>query len=571
MNHFGKYRTKNPEHKNKRNVVPNVLPAWRTKFVLLMLLVAMCALIGRAFYLQLINDAFLQEKGESRYQREIVIPASRGRIFDRHGDILAGSTPMPTIVAIPALLKQDSKEKKEALAKALSISFSELEKRINVDKTFVYLQRQVKPEVGLSIAQLKLKGIRQETEYKRFYPAAEMTAHLVGFTDIADKGQEGVELALQSLLMGEPGERLVIKDRRGNIVEDLKTQKLPRDGTDVHLALDSKIQYIAHTQLKQAIAANQAKAGGVIVLDTNTGEILALANSPGFNPNARQAYDASFRNRAVTDTFEPGSTLKPFIAALALELGKVKPTSTINCAPGKLTIGPATISDAHPHGVLSVAQVIQKSSNVGAAKLAAMTTYQQMYDMFQQVGFGKSPKLGFPGEVAGMLRNWKHWRPIEQATMSYGHGISISLIQLARSYLPLARDGDIIPLSLLRQENDLPPSTPVFSAQTARDVRAMLEMVVSPEGTAPKARVPGYRAGGKTGTAYKLENGEYVKKYVASFVGMAPMSSPRFIVAVMLDEPSGGAHYGGDVAGPAFSAIMGGVLRSSRIPPDDKT
>ncbi|MDP3438293.1 MAG: penicillin-binding protein 2, partial [Azonexus sp.] len=360
-----------------------------------------------------------------------------------------------------------------------------------------------------------------------------------------------------------------IKDRRGQIVEDVGALKPPMDGKDIHLALDSKIQYLAYSHLKAAVDANKAKAGGAIVIDARTGEILALANWPTYNPNNRQHLSgAQLRNRAITDTFEPGSVMKPFTAALALERGKFRFNSLINCAPGRITIGSATISDAHPHGVLTVAQVIQKSSNIGTVKMALEFPPKEMWEMFDSVGFGQPPNLGFPGEVQGRLRPWKNWRPIEQATMSYGHGISISLVQLARAYTVFARDGELVPLSLVRTDEDLVRGVRVFSPQTTQEVRAMLEMAVLPEGTAPKARVPGYRVGGKTGTAYKVEGGVYAKKYVASFVGLAPISEPRLVVAVMIDEPGGGSHYGGDVAGPAFSQIMGGALRTLGIRPD---
>jgi cell division protein FtsI (penicillin-binding protein 3) len=361
----------------------------------------------------------------------------------------------------------------------------------------------------------------------------------------------------------------VIRDRRGNIIEDIGALKPPRDGKEIRLALDSKIQYLAYSHLKSAVETHKAKAGGAIVIDAKNGEILALANWPTYNPNNRQYLSgAQLRNRAITDTFEPGSVMKPFTAALALEKGKVRFDTIINCAPGHLTIGTATISDAHPHGALSVAQVIQKSSNVGTAKIALGFQPKEMWEMFDGVGFGQAPNLGFPGEVNGRLRPWKNWRPIEQATMSYGHGISVSLVQLARAYTVFAHDGELLPLSLLRLDEVPVRGSRVFSQQTMREVRAMLEMAVQPGGTAPKAQVAGYRVGGKTGTAYKVEGGVYAKKYVASFVGLAPIGEPRLVVAVMIDEPGGAAHYGGDVAGPAFSQIMGGALRTLGIPPE---
>jgi len=544
------------------------LPAWRSRLMALLILGCFGVLLGRSFYLQILNTDFLQEKGDSRYRRDLEISASRGSVADRNGDVLAISTPMKSIWAIPADAKLTPQQTQQ-LAKLLEIDGKELARKLASDKSFVFLQRQIPPDVGEQVAALKLPGIGQNKEYRRFYPTGEMTAHIVGFTGVDDKGLEGVELAYQSQLLGHAGSRSVIKDRRGQIVEDVGSIKVPQDGKDIRLALDSKVQYLAYSQLKQAVADNEAKAGGAVVIDVKTGEILALANWPTYNPNNREHLSgAQLRNRAVTDTFEPGSTLKPFTIAQALESGKVRFDTIINCAPGHMTIGGATISDSHAHGALTVAQVIQKSSNVGAAKIAATLTPQQMWDMFDAVGFGQVSHLGFPGEVGGRLRPWKVWRPIEQATMSYGHGISVSLMQLARAYTVFAREGDLIPLSLTRSDALPLTGRPVFSQQTASEVRAMLEMAVQPGGTAPKAQIPGYRVAGKTGTAYKLENGQYAKKYVASFVGFAPASDPRLIVAIMIDEPGGAQHFGGDVAGPVFAGIMAGALRTLGIAPD---
>ena len=550
-------------------VLQLALQGWRSRSVGLLLMGAFLALVGRGFYLQVINNDFLQEKGDSRYRRDIEVSASRGKITDRNGDMLAVSTLMKSVWAIPGDARAMPVEQKRQLATLLDMTPKELDNKIAPDKTFVYVKRQVPPETADRIAALKLPGVHQEKEYRRYYPTGDMTAHIVGFTGVDDKGLEGVELAFQGSLLGHSGSRSVIKDRRGQIVEDVGALKPPMDGKDVRLALDSKIQYLAYSHLKAAIEKNNAKAGGAIVIDSRTGEILALANWPTYNPNNRQHLSgAQLRNRAITDTFEPGSVMKPFTAALALERGKVRFDTVINCAPGRMTIGSATISDAHPHGALTVAQVIQKSSNVGTVKMALAFPPKEMWEMFDSVGFGQAPNLGFPGEVNGRLRPWKNWRPIEQATMSYGHGISISLVQLARAYTVFARDGELVPLSLVRLDETPVRGIRIFSPQTTREVRAMLEMAVQPEGTAPKARVPGYRVGGKTGTAYKVEGGVYAKKYVASFVGLAPISEPRLVVAVMIDEPTGGAHYGGDVAGPAFSQIMGGALRTMGIVPD---
>ena len=544
------------------------LPAWRSRMVALLFMGCFAALIGRAFYLQILNNDFLQEKGESRYRRDLQISASRGKIADRHGDVLAISTPMKSVWAVPTEARL-TPQQVQMLAGILEMDVKDLRRRLGSEKNFVFLQRQLPPDIGERIAALKLPGVGQDKEYRRFYPSGEMTAHVVGFTGVDDKGLEGVELAFQGQLLGHPGSRSVIRDRRGQIVEDVGSIRPPQDGRDIRLSLDAKIQYLAYSALKQAIAENKAKAGGVVVADAKTGEVLALANWPTYNPNNRERLSgAQLRNRAVTDTFEPGSTLKPFAVALALDAGKVRYDTVINCA-GKLTIGKATISDAHPHGPLSVAQVIQKSSNIGVAKIAAMLPARDMWEMFDAVGFGQPPQLGFPGEVGGRLRPWKSWLPIEQATMSYGYGISVSLMQLVRSYMVFAREGDLIPLTLLRQEGVPVASTQVFTQQTARELRAMLEMAAQPGGTAPQAQIPGYRVAGKTGTAHKIEGGQYAKKYVSSFVGFAPVSDPRLIVAVMIDEPTAGKHYGGSVAGPVFASVMGGSLRTLGVPQDN--
>ncbi len=544
------------------------LPAWRSRLVALVFMGCFCALIGRAFYLQILNNDFLQEKGESRYRRDLQISASRGKIADRHGDVLAISTPMKSVWAVPSEARLNGAQVRE-LAALLEMDVKELNRRLGSEKNFVFLQRQLPPDIGERVAALKLPGIGQDKEYRRFYPSGEMTAHVVGFTGVDDKGLEGVELAFQGQLLGHPGSRSVIRDRRGQIVEDVGSIRMPQDGKDIRLSLDGKLQYLAYSALKQAVAENKAKAGGVVVADVKTGEILALANWPTYNPNNRERLSgAQLRNRAVTDTFEPGSTLKPFGVALALDAGKVRYDTLINCA-GKLTIGKATISDTKDHGTLSVAQIIQKSSNIGVAKIAAMMPAQQMWEMFDAIGFGQPPRLGFPGEVGGRLRPWKTWLPIEQATMSYGYGISVSLMQLARSYMVFARDGDLIPLTLLRHEGAPLAATQIFTQQTAREVRAMLEMAAQPGGTSPQAQVPGYRVAGKTGTAHKLEGGQYAKKYVSSFVGFAPASDPRLVIAVMIDEPTAGKHYGGSVASPVFANIMGGALRTMGVPHDN--
>jgi cell division protein FtsI (penicillin-binding protein 3) len=549
-------------------VLKDQLAGWRIHLVSALIFGALLALVGRAFYLQIINEDFLQERGDARYRRVLDIPASRGKILDRHGDMLAQSTPMRAVWAT-ADAKLD-KDQLKALAELLEMDPRQIEKKLTGEKNFVYLKHQVSPESAARVAALKLPGIQMDREYSRFYPAGDMVAHMVGFTGKEDKGQEGVELAFESRLIGANGERTVIKDRRGQIVEEIGSERPPQDGEDIQLAIDSKIQFIAFNALRNAAEKFHAKGGSVIVADVKSGEILALANWPTYNPNNRsQLSGGQLRNRAVTDSFEPGSTMKPFIAALGLDRGKYKFDSIINCAPGKMTIGSATISDAHPYGALTLAQVIQKSSNIGATKIALGFPSEDMWTMMSKVGFGKPLGLGFPGEVGGRLRPWQTWKPIEQATMSYGHGVSVTVAQLAHAYTVFARDGDVVPLSLLKTTGAV-AGQPVFSPETARQLRLMLEMVVSPEGTARKAAVPGYRVGGKTGTAHKLVNGRYANKYLASFVGIGPMSDPRLVVGVVVDEPVG-AHYGGEVAGPVFSEVMGGALRTLGVPQDQDT
>ena len=456
----------------------------------------------------------------------------------------------------------------QALAKLLDMPERELRRKLDSDRTFVYLKRQVELDTVDKILKLGIAGIDTRKEYKRYYPEGEVMAHIVGFTNVEDKGQEGMELAYQKTLVGVTGSRRVIKDRLGRIVEDIESVREPHDGKDLALSIDSKIQYIAFTALKEAVEENKAKAGGIVVLDAKTGEVLALANLPTYNPNNRSVLTgAQLRNRVITDTFEPGSTMKPFSVALGLETKRVTPNTMIQTAPGKMTIGTATIGDAHASGLLSVSQVIQKSSNIGTAKIALQMEPHEMWDMFTSIGLGQQPKINFPGAVAGRVRPYKSWRPIEQATMSYGHGISVSLLQLVHAYTVFARDGDLIPITFQRA-TDQPIGERIFSPTTARQMRGMLEMAAGPAGSAPRAQVPGYRVAGKTGTAYKIEKGQYVRKYVSSFVGFAPVSDPRIIIAVMIDEPGAGKHYGGQVAAPVFAAVTANALRSMNVAPD---
>jgi len=544
---------------------------WCSRLLLVGLVVWFIALAVRAIYLQGLHNNFLQAKGESRYSRVLSLSATRGMIVDRNNEPLAISTPVESVAASPADTEISAAQGAK-LARLLEIDVQELRRKLaDTKREFVYLKRQLPPEQAEKIVELNIPGIFLQREYRRYYPAGEVTAHLIGFTDVDDKGQEALELAFEPELTGKSGSRRVIKDRRGHIIEDVESIRKPQDGARIALSIDARIQYLAYRELKQAVAEQRAKAGGIVVLDAKSGEVLAMANVPSYNPNNRGKLDPRrTRNRAVTDLFEPGSTLKPFTASAALEAGLFKPETVIQTAPGYLTIGNRTIHDAHPQGALTVAQVIQKSSNVGAAKMALSLPPEQMWALFSHVGFGTVPASGFPGEVSGKLRAYASWKPIEQATMSYGHGISVSLLQLARAYTIFTSDGEIVPLTLVKRDREGEMSR-VLKPATARAVRAMLELAVQPGGTAPRAQIAGYRVGGKTGTAHKLEGRSYTNKYVSSFIGFAPASNPRLIVAVMIDEPSAGQYYGGAVAAPVFSQVMAGTLRLLSIPPDAPT
>ncbi|HKI64964.1 MAG TPA: penicillin-binding protein 2 [Burkholderiales bacterium] len=545
------------------------LPVWRARFVLAAFMLVFAVLVGRSVYLQAMKTGFLQEKGEARYSRVMEVPATRGRILDRNGEALAVSTPVKSIWVIPDDVKA-SREQKKRLAALLGLERRELNRKLaETSRDFVYLKRQISPDTAAKVEALGIPGVYQQREYRRYYPGGEVTAHLVGFTGVDDAGQEGIELAFQSSLAGQPGSRRVIKDRLGRIVEDVESIRAAQDGRDLTLSIDSKIQSLAYSALRNAVALHGAKAGAIVALDVRTGEVLALANVPSYNPNNRSHLSgAQLRNRALTDSFEPGSTLKPFTIAVALEHHRISPSTRMQTAPGKLTIGSYTIHDAHPESTLSVAQVIQKSSNVGAAKIALELPRQQMWNMFERVGFGAPPQLRFPGEASGKVRPWQTWRPIEQATMAYGHGISVSLLQLAHAYTVFARDGVLVPLTLVRTGAPA-HGVRVISRRTAREVRDMLELAVQPGGTGPRARIVGWRVAGKTGTAHKQENGGYAAhKYIASFVGFAPASNPRMLIAVMIDEPAGSEYYGGLVAAPVFAQVMQGALRMINVPHD---
>jgi cell division protein FtsI (penicillin-binding protein 3) len=548
-------------------------PPWRSKFLVALVGVSFLGLFGRALYVQVIGTDFFQHQGEIRYARTLELPASRGRILDRNGLIMASSIPAPSLWADPKDLDADPSQRRQ-LAKLLGMTPKDLGERLDDNPNFVWLRRQVEDQVAKDVLALNLKGVHEIREYKRKYPEGEAATHVVGFTNVEDHGQEGIELAHEKELLGTNGTRRVIKDRLGRVVEDIGDSVAPVDGKDIELSIDSKVQFFAYQRIRDAVAENRAAAGSVVVLDAKSGEVLALANFPSYTPGDRHDLSgAQLRNRALTDTFEPGSTVKPFIAAWALETGRVKPDTVLHTAPGRISMGGFVISDSHPHGDLTVSEVIQKSSNIGAMRMGLMFQPREMWELYTQAGFGQKPQIGFPGAVTGRLRPYKTWKPIEQATMSYGYGLSASLFQIAHAYTVFAHDGEFIPVTLTRSDAQGEPSKVsgqrVISSQTAATVRHMLSLVTSAGGTAPKAQTMGYSVGGKSGTAYKQEGSGYaVKKYRSWFVGIAPISNPRIIVAVMVDEPTAGKWFGGDVAAPVFSDLVQQTLRTLGVQPD---
>ena len=561
-----------PANPNPAQTSPRFpLEAWRSRVALSGILLGMAALSLWAIKLQLLDNDFLQSKGDARYSRLLEIPAPRGKIYDRNGVVLASNVPARAIWVIPEDVRMTSAQESK-LAGLLNIPVAEIRKKVaKDDKRFVYLKRQVSQDVSDQIKALKIPGVYSQKELKRDYPQAEVFANLTGFTNIEGQGQEGLELVYDKEIQGQAGKRKVLKDRLGNVIEDEGVMQEARPGKDVYLSLDARVQYIVYTALRDAVKFHNAKSASAIVVDTRTGEILALENYPSYDPNSRANMDIdALRNRAVTDIFEPGSTLKPFTIALALEKGKVTPQTMIETGSGKLQIGDAMISDSHPNGSLTVQQVIQKSSNIGTSKISFMLTPQDMWGMFDSVGFGQQYKIGFPGVAAGLLRPYKNWQKIEQATMSYGHGIAMSLLQLTHAYTVFARDGELIDLTLIKKDNaDAVGGARIFSARTVQDMRTMMHMATEPGGTAPKAQVVGYTVAGKTGTAYKVEGNGYNKnKYVATFAGLAPVGQPRIVVAVMVDDPSANGHFGGVVAAPVFSQIVSETLRTLLVTPD---
>jgi cell division protein FtsI (penicillin-binding protein 3) len=556
------------------STTPNLvlrLPMWRSRLMLFLLFFVFMMLLLRAFWIQGPGNEFYEAKGVRGTQRELELPASRGKILDRNGQVIATSLEAKSVIAYNDTVPDDlSADKIKKLASLLKMSEAELRKKLKEERKQVFLKRQVEPAIAQQIKQLEIPGIGLNNEYRRFYPEGEAMAHVVGFTNVEDRGQEGMELSRQKELAGHPGQRRVVVDRLGRVVEEMAILQLPQNGKDLNLSIDSKIQFLAYNAVKDAVEKHHAKAGGAVVLDTQTGEILALANYPSYNPNDRKFLTGEqLRNRVLTDTFEPGSTMKPLTVAIALEKGAVKPETNMVIG-AKYLVGPKPITDTHPYGNLTVSEIIQKSSNIGTAKIAMNSlSAEEMWDFYTAVGFGQSPKIGFPGAVGGTVHPFKKWMPTDQARIAFGYGISASLFQVAQAYTVFARDGELVPLTIERSPN-FKPGTRVLSAKTAIEMRTMLETVTEPGGTAIKAQAEGFRVGGKTGTAHKLVGKGYGNKYRAYFAGLAPISAPRIVVAVMIDEPTVGGHYGGEVAAPVFSTIVSETLNTLNVLPDNK-
>jgi len=542
----------------------------RSRFAAVCLMIGAAVLMGRAVQLQVFNNQFLTEQADVRHLRIAKLAAHRGVITDRNGEPLAVSTPVDSIWVNPRELIQAADRIPE-LAEALQIDPEVLARRLtrNVKKEFMYLRRHMSPAEAASIDQREIPGVDLEREYRRYYPAGEVVGHLIGFTNIDDEGQEGLELAFDQWLAGRPGKKRVLKDRLGRIVEDVERIEQPSPGRELATSIDLRIQYLAYRELKAAIKRGNALAGSIVVLDVATGEVLAMVNQPAYNPNDRSQYAAArYRNRAITDIFEPGSALKPLIIAAAIESGQYHPKSRVDTSPGFVQVGSKLIEDKRNLGKINFATLLARSSNVGATKVAMSLPPEVLYSTLSGFGLGRLSASGFPGESAGLLSHHSNWRPISQATLAYGYGLSVTPLQLAQAYAIIAADGLHRPVSLLRIEQS-PIARRVIESVTAGAVLSMLEKVVSPEGTGQRAAVAGYRVGGKTGTVKKFAPGGYSdSRYTALFSGVAPLSRPRLAVVVIIDEPSGEMYYGGQVAAPVFSKVVAGALRILAIPPD---
>ena len=544
--------------------------AARSALVLAFFSVAALSLLGRAVQLQVLDKDFLNEQADTRHLRTETISAHRGAITDRNGEPLAISTPVDSIWANPKELAGDV-DRLPQLAAVLEVDSQSLMRRVTraMDKEFVYLKRHLSPDQAHQAMSLKLSGVNVQREYRRYYPAGEVSGHLVGFTSIDDEGQEGLELAFNHWLSGEAGAKRVLKDRLGRSVEDVESIRPPRPGKTLRTSIDLRLQYVAYRTLKGAIQRFDADSGSIVVLDVNTGEVLAMVNQPSYNPNDRSQYSAErYRNRAITDIFEPGSSIKPLVVAAALESGQYRASSVLDTSPGYVVVGPKKIEDKRDLGRISLTTMLSRSSNVGATKLGLSLEPDQLWSTMTRFGLGALTSSGFPGESAGLLTHYNHWKPISQATLAYGYGVSVTPLQLAQAYAALGGDGVMRPVSLVATDAPVEGER-ILTADTAKAVRRMLEEVVRPGGTGTKASVNGYRVAGKTGTAWKFAAGGYSEdEYFSVFAGLAPASEPKLATVVIIDEPKGELYYGSDVAAPVFGKVMTESLRMLAVPPD---
>ncbi|MDE2121049.1 MAG: penicillin-binding protein 2 [Betaproteobacteria bacterium] len=556
-----------PAQRRNSHLLHLRLPPGRAWLVKGLLFLAFVALGLRALWIQGITTSFYQRQGTLRFVRTLELPAMRGRILDRHGNILASSIPVKTIWADPQTLQADSSQI-EQLASILQLDPRELQRRFSMDRQFVYVKRQVDIDTARKVEALHLKGVYMSPSYRRFYTEGPAAAQLLGLTDIENQGSGGLELAYQHLLAGHAGTRKVMRDRLGNVIEDVEGGTPPVNGQDVQLSIDSKIQDLTYQALQQAVQDSHAKNGSAVVIDASSGQVLAMANYPSFDPNKRSGYNAGdMRNYAMTDIYEPGSVIKPLTIAAALQDGIVTMHSSFETAPGCMLMYGNRICDDSNNGLIELPQVIQYSSNVATGQIVMRMKPEQQWDMYTAVGLGQRPQDVFPGAASGRLRPWRRWRPIDAVTQGFGYGLAVSTFQLAHAYLVFADDGMIRPASLLKGPPT--PETRVISPHVAADVRSMLALVTTDKGTARRAQVPGYSTGGKTGTAYLWRGNAYDKHlFRAQFVGMAPIDHPRLVMAVSVDQPEGLRHFGGQVAAPVFSQVIGQALRILGVPPD---
>ena len=553
------------------NTEATVGRGWRLWLVLVLLLLVAVGITARMLTLYVDEQEFLQTQGDARTLRTVQVPAHRGIITDRNGEPLAVSAPVATIWADPKMMDFQHAGLVK-LAVLLKTNKKKLQTKLSANraKRFLYLQRQGTPELAEQVRALRIPGVHVDREYKRYYPAAEVTTHLVGFTNLDGKGQEGLELAYEDWLKADSGKQLVMKDRLGRTIKHIREVQPAQHGNDIELSIDLRLQYLAYRELKAAVKAHKADGGSLVMLDVETGDVLAMVNQPSYNPNdPRQRVSTALRNRALTDTFEPGSTVKPMTVAAALMSGKYSPDTMVDTSPGYMKVKRKTIRDHRNYGEIDVSTIITKSSNVGVTKLSFSLPEGSVRNLYHNVGLGQSTGIGFPGESTGYLPYLNERQVVERATLSYGYGLSVTPLQLAQSYLALANDGVVSPVNLIRQKE---PGKPVrvMPAQVAKDVRVMMETVISNKGTGRRAAVPGYRVAGKTGTVHKVGRGGYIDdQYVSTFAGLAPVSNPKLVAVVMIDNPKGQEYYGGEVAAPVFSRAVGGALRLLNVPPDN--